>query len=214
MEHGRNYQWPPPEMIDDQEEYEVEQVISHWYHRCKKALQYLIHWKGYSVTGDTWEPADQVFTDAPMKAYHRKHLLEGEKAPTFATHLHVALAKSHWCPHNPLTNFGVTGLMTKQDCIGAQKTFAPTVPIASGTVKNMSTPMHHAVAQLTKLTAKANTLERSASKRSIHRALIKANNSGALQHTIEQFKAASNHDSNFNPWTVCIHGQECHHCRQ
>ena len=54
MEHGTNYQWPPPEMIDDQEEYEVEQVISHWYHRRKKALQYLICWKGYSVADNTW----------------------------------------------------------------------------------------------------------------------------------------------------------------
>ena len=42
MEHGTNYQQPPPEMIDDQEEYEVEQVISHWYYGHKKALQYLI----------------------------------------------------------------------------------------------------------------------------------------------------------------------------
>ena len=83
-EHGTNYQWPPPEMIDDQEEYEVEQVISHQYYGHKKALQYLIQWKGYSVTDDTWEPADQVFAEALVKAYHRKHPLEGREAPTFA----------------------------------------------------------------------------------------------------------------------------------
>ena len=45
-------------MIDDQEEYEVEQVIGHWYYGHKKALQYLICWKGYSVADDIWEPAD------------------------------------------------------------------------------------------------------------------------------------------------------------
>ena len=33
-------------MIDDQEEYEVEQVINHWYYGCKKALQYLIFLEG------------------------------------------------------------------------------------------------------------------------------------------------------------------------
>ena len=85
-------------MIDDQEEYKVEQVISHQYYRHKKALQYLICWKGYSAADDTWELADQVFADALMKAYHRKHPLKGEKAPTFATHLCTALAKSHWHP--------------------------------------------------------------------------------------------------------------------
>ena len=171
-EHGTNYQWPPLEMIDDQEEYEVEQVISHRYYRHKKALQYLIHWKGYSVADDTWELADQVFADALVKAYHRKHPLDGGKAPNFATHLWAALAKSHWHPHNPLMNFGATGPATKQDYIGAPKISVHMVPFASGTVKNMSTPTLCAAAQLIKPTTKANTLERSASKRSIHRALV------------------------------------------
>ena len=173
MKHGTNYQHPPPEMVDDQEEYKVEQVINHWYYGCKKALQYLICWKGYSAADDTWEPADQVFTDALVKAYHRKHPLKGKKAPTFATCLHMTLAKSHWCPHSPLTNFGVTGPATKQDCIGAPKTFAPMVPTASGTAKNTSTPTHHAVIQPTKLTTAANILEKNALKKSIHRALVK-----------------------------------------
>ena len=57
-----------------------QQVISHWYYGHKKALQYLIQWKGYSATDDTWGPADQVFVDALVRAYHRKHLLEGEGA--------------------------------------------------------------------------------------------------------------------------------------
>ena len=180
-EHGTNYQHLPPEMIDDQEEYEVEQVISHHYHGHKKASQYLIHWKGYSVTDDTWEPADQVFTDTLVKAYHRKQPLKGEKAPTFATHLCAALAKSHWCPHNPLMNFGMTSPMTRQDCIGAPKISAPMVPFASGTTKNTSTPMPCAAAQPTKFTSEANVLERSMSRRSIHRSLV--NVFACLPHT-------------------------------
>ena len=172
-EHSTNYQQPPLEMIDDQEEYEVEQVISHQYYGCKKALQYLIHWKGYSVADNTWELADQVFMDALVKDYHRKHPLNRGEAPTFAMHLQAALAKSHWCPHNPLTNFGATGPATKQDCTGAPKISAPMVPFASGTMKNMSTPTHHAAAQLIKPTAKADTLERSMLKKSIHKALVK-----------------------------------------
>ena len=35
------------------------------------------------------------------------------------------------------------------------------------------------------------------------------NNSGTMQHTIECFKAAGNHNSNFDPWSVCIHSWEC-----
>ena len=164
VEHSANHQHPPPEMIDDQEEYEVEQVINHQYYGCKKALQYLICWKGYSAADDTWEPAEQVFMDALVKAYHKKHPLKGRGAGTFATHLCAALAKSHWHPHNPLTNFRVTGPVTKQDCTGALKISAPTVPIASGTAKNTSTPTHCAATQPTKTATKADASERNMSK--------------------------------------------------
>ena len=59
-EHGAQFQHPPPELIDNKEEYKVEQIINHWhYGRCCQ-LQYLIHWKGYSAADDTWEPTDQV----------------------------------------------------------------------------------------------------------------------------------------------------------
>ena len=116
-----------------------------------------------------WEPADQVFTDTLVKAYHKKHPLKGKEAQTFTTCLCVALAKSHWHPHNPLMNFGVTGPVTKQDFTGASKISAPTVPIASGTMKNMSTLTHHAVTQPTKTAAEADASERSALKKSIHR---------------------------------------------
>ena len=160
-------------MINDQEEYEVEQVISHWYYGHKKALQYLICWKGYSVADDMWEPADQVFADTLVKTYHIKHPLDKGNTPTFTTHLQAALAKSHWLPHNPLMNFGMTGPTTKQDCTEAPKISAPMVPFASGTKKNTSIPTPNAVAQPTKPTTKANALERSTSKKSIHRALVK-----------------------------------------
>ena len=173
IEHGANYQCPPPEMIDNQEEYEVEQVINHWYYGHKKMLQYLICWKGYSAADNTWEPADQVYADALVKTYHKKHPLRGEKTPLFTTHLHVALFKSHWHPHNPLTNFGATGPTTKQDYIGAQKTFVLMVPTASGTMKSTSTPTPRAATLHTKAATGADTSERSVLKKSIHRALVK-----------------------------------------
>jgi hypothetical protein len=40
--HGPNFTRPPPDLIDGKEEYEVEQIRSHWrWGRCK-TLQYLI----------------------------------------------------------------------------------------------------------------------------------------------------------------------------
>jgi chromobox protein 1 len=45
-------------MIEGKEQYEVEAIHAHQYHRCK--LQYLIKWKGYSESDNTWEPVDNV----------------------------------------------------------------------------------------------------------------------------------------------------------
>jgi Chromo (CHRromatin Organisation MOdifier) domain len=70
-EHGPNFTEPPPELIEDQEEYEVEQVLaSRLYGRWKK-LQYLIHWKGYSHAHDSWMPATDVHTPDLVQTFHQ-----------------------------------------------------------------------------------------------------------------------------------------------
>ena len=75
-ESGAQFQHPPPELIDNEEEYEVEQIINHRHHgRCCQ-LQYLICWKGYSAADDTWEPADQVNANELVRSYHAKHVKE------------------------------------------------------------------------------------------------------------------------------------------
>ena len=75
-ESGAQFQHPPPELIDNEEEYEVEQIINHRHHGKCCQLQYLICWKGYSAADDTWEPADQVHADELVRSYHAKHMKE------------------------------------------------------------------------------------------------------------------------------------------
>jgi Chromo (CHRromatin Organisation MOdifier) domain len=70
-EHGPNFAEPPPELIEEQEEYEVEQVLAlRLYGRWKK-LQYLIRWKGYSHTHDSWVSTDDVHAPDLVQAFHR-----------------------------------------------------------------------------------------------------------------------------------------------
>ena len=120
------------------------------------------------------ELADQVFADSLVKAYHKKHPLDGRETPTLATHLWTALAKSHWHPHTPLTNFGVTGPMIKQDFIGAPKISAPMVLTTSGTMKNMSTLMPQAATPSNKPTVIANAFRKGVFKMFIHNHLAKS----------------------------------------
>ena len=52
-EHGPNFLQPLPDLIDRGEEYKVEVVLGH----CGKpgCRTFLIKWKGYPASEDTWE---------------------------------------------------------------------------------------------------------------------------------------------------------------
>jgi len=77
--HGPNFERPPPDLIEDEEEYEVEAIVNHRYYGHRHQLQYLIKWKGYPSSDNTWEPLGSVHTEDLVKEYHRRHPLESNK---------------------------------------------------------------------------------------------------------------------------------------
>ena len=78
-QHGANYTRPPPDLIVGEEEFEVEAVVNHRHFGKKRQLQYLIKWKGYPDTDNSWEPADQVFAPELITRYHQKRPLGTDK---------------------------------------------------------------------------------------------------------------------------------------
>ena len=86
--HGANYQCPPPELIDNEEEYEVKAILDSWCFGRGRKLQYLIKWLGYLSSNNQWEDADKVHADALVWEFKRCF-------PTKEIHLRVGrIAKS------------------------------------------------------------------------------------------------------------------------
>jgi len=80
--HGPNCTRPPPDLIEDEEEYEVKAIINHRCHGCRCQLQYLIKWKGYPSSDNMWEAAEGVHTEDLVKGYHKRHPLESSQNKT------------------------------------------------------------------------------------------------------------------------------------
>ena len=90
--HGPNYQCPPPDLVDGEEEYEVEKILDsqRFGRRCK--LQYLVKWKGYPDSENQWVDKDDVFADKALQEFktlnpalevHIRHLhIPGNCIPT------------------------------------------------------------------------------------------------------------------------------------
>ena len=76
-EHGQNFTRPPPDMIKGKVEYEVEAIRAHCYQWRK--LQYLIKWKGYLESDNTWEPINNVQVPLLIRNYHLTHPLEDKR---------------------------------------------------------------------------------------------------------------------------------------
>jgi hypothetical protein len=75
QEHGENFLRPPPDLIDGQEEFEVQNVLRH--RRKGKGLQYLVRWKNYSINEDTWEPERNLKNaEEVLEEYKKKHRLQ------------------------------------------------------------------------------------------------------------------------------------------
>jgi len=52
--HGANYSRPPPDLVDNQEEYKVEKILDSRKYGRGHALQYLVKWKGYLDSDNEW----------------------------------------------------------------------------------------------------------------------------------------------------------------
>ena len=76
--YGEAFPQPPPDLIEGQEEYEVEEIISDRMIRRKR--QYLVKWKGYPSSENSWVAAQDLHAPQLLKDYHDS---KGRKVGTF-----------------------------------------------------------------------------------------------------------------------------------
>jgi len=84
-EHGLNHKKPAPEIVNGEEEhYEIESILMVRPTRNRKSTQYLIKWKGYPVSENSWLPEKELT--------HAKELLDKFKQ---RTHISVLQAQQN-----------------------------------------------------------------------------------------------------------------------
>jgi hypothetical protein len=71
--HGPNYTRPPPDLINDEEEYEVEQVLSSRRHGRGHKVQYLVKWKGYPDSDNEWVNWDDMHAEEALEDFRKQN---------------------------------------------------------------------------------------------------------------------------------------------
>ena len=68
--HGPSFSRPPPDLVDSEEEYEVDHIVSHKGSPGQRL--YLTAWKGYPSSENTWEPEVNLYhTPTILQAYKK-----------------------------------------------------------------------------------------------------------------------------------------------
>ena len=93
--HSTNYQRPPPDLVDNAEEYEVKKVLDSQLFGRRRRLQYLVKWKGYPDSDNMWVDKDDVFADDKVQEFK-------ESNPNTRTHLRRAIVMDN--PHSLLAS--------------------------------------------------------------------------------------------------------------
>jgi hypothetical protein len=99
--HGTNYDKPPPDLIDGEEEYEVERIVASRHFGQGHKLQYLVKWKGYPDTENQWVNREDVFAEDAIKEFQNLNSNSG---------VHIRQVQTDSNSHSPFSKCLLPGL--------------------------------------------------------------------------------------------------------
>ena len=95
--HGPNFTRPPPDLIDGEEEYEVEEILqSRRFGRGRK-VQYLVKWKGYPESENQWVDWDDLHVDEVIAEFKKRN-------PTAVSHIKAEGIEAGLDNKSPMSN--------------------------------------------------------------------------------------------------------------
>jgi len=74
--HGPNFARPPPEIVGGEEgHYEIERILTSHPTRNRKSTQYLVKWKGYPDSENSWLPTKELQSARELlKQFHDRQV--------------------------------------------------------------------------------------------------------------------------------------------
>jgi hypothetical protein len=70
------YTHPPP-VTEEEEQYEIDAILDMRRHGKKKTLQYLVHWKGYPHTDNSWVNHKELNAPNLLKGFYHEPPISG-----------------------------------------------------------------------------------------------------------------------------------------
>jgi hypothetical protein len=78
--HGPNFTRPPPDLIEGEEEFEVEKILDAQQRGRGCKTHFLVKWKGYPVSDNSWEKAEDVHAEDLVKEFYARRRPNKTKA--------------------------------------------------------------------------------------------------------------------------------------
>ena len=77
--HGPNFTRPPPDLIEGEQEFEVEKILDAQPRGRGHKMHFLVKWKGYPMSNNSWEPRENLHVDRLIAEYNKKK--QGQTEP-------------------------------------------------------------------------------------------------------------------------------------